>query len=62
MSCLVQRCCFKVSLPDLIVISQEAQANTCASSTQVKLIKEQVASTYNLEAAKEEKALSSLIT
>ena len=61
MSCLFQRYCFRVSLPDLIVISQEAQANTCASSIEIVVMKKQMASAYDLETASEEGALSSLI-
>ena len=61
MSCLVQRCCLEVSLPDLIVISQEVRASTHALSTGVVVIKEQAVLVYNLEAAGGEGALSSLI-
>ena len=48
-------------MPDIIVISQETWAGTCALSTGVVVMKEWVVSVYNLEAAKEEEALSSLI-
>ena len=60
-SCPVQRYCFRVSLSDLIVISQETWANMCASSTGIVLIREWAASAYDLETAREEGALSSLI-
>ena len=61
MSCSVWRYCLEISLPDLIMISWEAWANTHALSTGVVVMKEQAVSVYNLEAAREEEALSSLI-
>ena len=61
MSCPAQRCCLEISLPDLIVISWEAQADICALSTGVVVVKKQTVSVYNLEVTGEEEALSSLI-
>ena len=43
------------------MISWEVWADTCASSTEIVVIKKWVISVYNLETVKEEEALSSLI-
>ena len=43
------------------MISQKTQADTCALSTEVVVIKKQTVSVYDLETAKEEETLSSSI-
>ena len=43
------------------MISQEAQADTCALKSEVVVIEKQIILVYNLETTREEEALSSLI-
>ena len=61
MSCPVQRHCSEILLSDLIEISWETWVDIHALSTGVVVVKKWAVSVYNLKAAEEEEALSSLI-